>query len=268
MTKFFKCLLSALLSVFIIAFLCLGVSAAEVKNAQHELSITVPEDYTVLEENTITENVDLIESLGYSVESFKKYLKSEENPIETLFLAIKSDKESQISLKTWSTEFSQEINDFSNIGDSSLLEDTADKLVSTKTETNSPKKISNKIVSANGMKLVEVRSESTDSGGNFCSVQYFTVRSGKFYSLTSTFTGKINNQKVQSAWDTLVTLHIGNQNESGNWNLEKIFITLLLCVGIIVSVILAILIIISIIKDIKKRRADINESSDYITRRK
>lgn len=261
MTKLSKRLLSALLLIFIIAFSSLSVSAAEVKDSENALSITIPDDYVVLKKDNAKEKVDFIESLGYSVDSFKaSLLPTKNNPTETLFLAVKQNKESQIALKTWATDFSKKVVDFSGLDDSSLFK-TAEELISTE-------KTNKKIVLANGMKLVEVRSESKDSGGDFCSVQYLTVRSGRFYSLNFTFPGKIDAQKVQSAWDTLVTMHIGNNQEAASWDFDSILTMVILGVGILVSLIVAVLIIISVVKDIKKRRADINESADYILRRK
>ena len=261
MTKLLKCLLSALLLVFIIAFSALGVLAKSAEVPEHGLSIDLPDDYTLLNDETAEDNLYLIESLGYTVESFKNYLKSSDvNAAETLFLAINSNTKSQISLKTWSTEFSKKIEDFSHLDEDSLLK-TAKELILTDNA-------SYKSVLANGMNLLEVRLNDKDSGGDFCSVQYITVCNSNFYSLTFTFSGIIDEHKVQSAWDTLITLKINTEKEKAVWDVNSVLNMVLSCAVIIIAIFVAVIIIISIVKDIKKRRTDEYETSDYIARRK
>lgn len=261
MTKLLKCLLSALLLVSIIVFSAFSVSAAEVTVDSHQLSVDIPNEYTVLTLENAEDNAELIESLGYTVESFKNHLlPTKENPTETLFLALTPDGALQISLKSWETEFSKDIGDFYPLDDSSLFS-AAEKLVVTKNAQR-------KVVEANGMKLVEVRFNSKDSGGDFCSVQYFTIKNQKYYSLNFNFSGKLSSQKVQSAWDTLVTMHIGTKNEKTVWDVSSVLMVIFLSVGIVVGVGIAVIIIISIVKDIKKRRDSLNENTDYIARRK
>lgn len=262
MTKYFKCLLSAFLIVTVFLFSALSVSAAsDVKLSEHNLSLTLPDNYVLLDSETAEDNEELIEDLGYTLSSFKNYLKPTNNTSpETLFLGVTSDTKSQISVKCWTTEFSKKINDFSHLNDSSLFK-TAKELITT-TGT------SFKIVSANGMKLVEARTNAKDSGGDYCAVQYITVRNGKFYSLNFTFSGNITDQKVQSAWSTLVSFKIASGNKNSVWDAGSVAIMVLLGAVVIAAIIVAGITVYSIVTDIKKRRTDINEIPDYIERRK
>ena len=262
MTKYFKCLLSAFLLVSItLLFVTFASAESQVKVEEHSLTFSLPNNYVLLNADTAKDNEDLIESLGYSVSSFKNYLKpADKNSPQTLFLGVMPNTKSQILVKSWSTEFSKKINDFSYLNDSSLFK-TAKELITTNDA-------SFKIVSANGMKFVEIRTNAKDSGGDFCSVQYITVRNGKFYSLNFTFSGSINDQNVQSAWDALITLKIKSSLDKSVWDAGSITILVLLFAVIIIGIIVAGIIVYSIITDIKKRRLDINEDSDYISRRK
>ena len=262
MTKLLKCLLSALLLVLILVFSVFSVSAATTTNVEnHQLSLHIPDGYVILNSETAEDNAELIESLGYTVESFKNYLKpTDANLVETLFLAIDTGSKAQISVKSWSTEFSEKIGDFSYLDEESLLK--------TSKELITAEKASYKSVSANGMKLVEVRSNAKDSGGTFGSVQYVTVCNGSFYCINFTFAEKLNDQKVQLAWDTLITLKIGTEAEQNAWDFNSILSMIIMVIATIIAVVIAILIIISIIKDIKKRRTDTYEYPDYIERRK
>jgi len=141
------------------------------------------------------------------------------------------------------------------------LERTAKELVTVKGA-------SYKTVSANdGMKLIEIRSSTKDSGGVFCSVQYITVCNKNFYSLTFTFSGNIDNAKVETAWNTLSTFKIETDIESSAWDFGSVFIMILLGIVVVAAAVVAVIIVFSIIKDIKKRRADATASNDYIRRR-
>lgn len=262
MLKIFKCFLSATVLISLCCFSALCVSAETVaENGDHKLSLTLPDGYLLLDSETAEDNLELIEGLGYSLSSFLNYLKpTNENTPQPLFLGVEPNTKAQISVKYWSTDFSKKIEDFSLLDDEALSK-TAKELIQTKGSTY-------KTVSANGMKLIEVRSNTKDSGGNFCSVQYVTVCNKGFYSLNFTFAGNLSDEKVQSAWDTLTTFKIETDINKGVWDVGSILIIVLLGAGVIAAVVLAVVIIISIIKDIKNRRTDAAENSEYIERRR
>lgn len=262
MTKILKCFLSAILIFLVSTFFGMVVIAETVaKDSTHALSVTLPENYLLLNSDTAEDNVELIESLGYSVSSFKNYLKPTENgELQNLFLGVEPSSKSQISVKTWSTDFSKKI------GNLALLDDTS--LAQTTKELVTTKGASYKTVSANGMRLIEVRFNSKDSGGEFCSVQYVTVCNGNFYSLNFTFGGALNNQKTDLAWNTLSSFKIKTDIDGSVWDTGSIFIIVLLSIAIAGAIVLSVIIIISIIKDIQKRRADPVETDDFIERRR
>ena len=262
MTKILKPFLSAILTFLVLTFFCTVALAETVaKDSYHALSVTLPENYLLLNSDTAEDNVELIESLGYSISSFKNYLKPTENgELQTLFLGVDPSSKYQISVKTWSTDFSKKIGNLA-ILDGDALAQTAKELVTTKGA-------SYKTASANGMKLIEVRLSAKDSGGDFCSVQYVTVCNGNFYSLNFTFGGALNNQKADLAWNTLSSFKIKNAHQNSGWDTGSIFIIILLSVAIAGAIVLSVIIIISIIKDIQKRRTDPVETDDFIERRR
>lgn len=262
MTKFFKCFLSAILIFSVLMFSATSVLSETVaKDSANSLSVTLPENYLLLNADTAEENVELIESLGYSLASFKTYLKPNENgAIQTLFLGVEPSSKAQIAVKCWSSDFSKKIGNFVSLNEEALSQ-TAKQLVTVKGA-------SYKTVSANGMTLIEIRLNGEDSGGKFCSIQYLTVCNGKFYSLNFSFSGAVNNQKAALAWDTLATFKIKNKVGKGVWDAGSIFIIILLSLAIIGAVIMAIILVYSIVRDIKKRRTDPNENDNFIERRR
>ena len=262
MTKIFKPFLSALLILTVFLFTATGVLAENVAaDDAHDLSLALPEGYLLLNTETAEDNLEIIESLGYSLSSFKSYLKPTENgEMQTLFLGVEPSTKAQIAVKSWSTDFSKKIGDLSLLNDEALSK-TAKELVTVKGA-------SYKTVSANGMKLIEIRLNGKDSGGAFCSVQYITICNNNFYSLNFSFAGNVDTQKVELAWSTLATLKIKSNIGNGDLDFGSILIIILLSLAILAAAVIAVIIIYSIIKDIKKRRTDPNETDDYIARRK
>lgn len=262
MTKILKYFLSVSLILAFFLFTVTGVFAETLaKDDTHSLSLTLPENYLLLNTETAEDNVELIESLGYSLSSFKSYLKSNENgEMQTLFLGVDPSSKAQITVKSWSTDFSKKIGNLALLDDEALSK-TAKELVSTNGA-------SYKSVSANQMKLIEVRSNDKDSGGNFCSVQYITICNSNFYSLNFTFTGNIDDQKVNVAWETLATFKIKTDLEKDAWDFGSVLIVVLLSLAILAAVVIAIVIIYTIIRDVKNRKTDPNEAVDFIERRK
>ena len=260
MTKIFKCLLSAII-IIILAALPISASAENIaKNSEHDLTLSLPDGYVLLDTETAEDNIELIESLGYSLSSFKNYFKATDEAAPTpLFLGVNPSTKAQISVKHWSTDFSQKIGDLSFLDDDALAK-TAKELIKTKGA-------SYKTVSANGMKLIEIRLNTKDSGGNFCSIQYITICNQSFYSLNFTFSGTVDDAKVQTAWDTLRSFEIESNIDSSVWDAGTIILLVFLGIVVVAALVVAVIVIYSIIRDVKKRRANKTESNGYIRRR-
>ena len=263
MLKKYKRFLSVVFITLVMAVSVIFPVSAETlaEDGEHNVSITLPDGYVLLNLETAEDNTDLIESLGYSVSSFKDYLKaSGVNSAKTLFLGYETQNKSQISVKCWETDFSKKIGDLSYLDDDSLSK-TAKELVKTKGA-------SYKSVQVNGMKLLEIRTNNKDSGGSFGSVQYLTIRNGNFYSVNFTFVGQLNDANVNTAWNTLSSFNVETNSEKSVWDVNSILVMVVLSAAIIAGIVLMIVIIYTLIKDIKKNRNDANTSGDYIERRK
>ena len=79
MTKKYKYFLSAVFTVLIMAVSAVFPVSAETlaEDREHNVSITLPDGYVLLNLETAEDNTELIESLGYSVSSFKDYHKQQ-----------------------------------------------------------------------------------------------------------------------------------------------------------------------------------------------
>ncbi len=252
--RILSCLFCATCLLFLMptAVLAEGVKASV---AEHELVIVLPEGSVPLTEHNASKQSEIIESFGYTVTSFKNYLKT--NQI-ILFAAAPDDV--QISIKNWHSDFAADTEDMSYLSDTALTS-VAKQLVTVSGATY-------KTVLVNSMKLIEVRSNGKDSGGDFSSVQYITIRNGAFYSVNIAFSGKLSDEKVQSAWDIICGMKIKDNISKSAWDFSSIFEMILLCALIIVALVAIVLIVLSFVKDIRSRRADTADEVEYIERRK
>ncbi len=253
-------LIVAILAFFVINFAFTVFAAQSVAVEDHEITFTLPEGYVLLNEETAEDEEEIIESLGYSVSSFKAKLKpSDDSGEETFFFCFNPDGGTQISLKTWESEFSKKVEDFSMLSEEALIT-AARGLVRVESAEY-------KSVSANGMKFIEICTRSEDSGGKFCTVQYLTIRNNKFYALNFVFSGQLNDAKIEFAWDSLTALKIEDRFTESSFDVQTILMIVLIAAIIIGAIIVGVVIIISFVKDIKKSKTDNVYGSEYIERR-
>ncbi len=258
--------LNKVLSTLVIGALCLSfftlsvLALNEVEYSNHNLSLSIPEEYVVLDENTAEDNSDLIESMGYTVSSFNTFLKpNSKSEYATIFLGVEKKSNSQILVRTDQTEFSKKIGDFSYLDDDAV-EKTAKELIKIEKATY-------KTATSNEMKFIEIRFTDKDSGGRFSSIQYMTVRNGRIYTLVFNFEGKLTDSQVDLAWETLKTLEIEDVITKSPWDFETILFMVLLCAAIIVAVIVLGILIFTIIRDFKNKKSDFEDTPEYIRRR-
>ncbi|MBQ4153581.1 MAG: hypothetical protein IJE01_00075 [Clostridia bacterium] len=228
----------------------------EIKLDEHKLSLSLPQGFNRLTTSTSKEMSEQVEAFGYTTASFKTYL--EQNKI--LIFATEEKGKTQLSLKCWETDFSKDVVDLS-VFDGAAMSTVAAKLITIPGS-------SYKTVAVNGMKMFEVRKEDKDSGGDFYSVQYITVRNSKIYSLNMSFAGKESTEKVQTAWQTVQTLKIDDNSTSAKWGFSSVFEMVIIWVMIIAAIIATYVIVVSFVKDYKKHKADLESGNDTIHRKK
>lgn len=227
----------------------------KVTASEHDLSLNLPDEYVLLNNETASDEKELIESYGYTVSSFKSYLKTN----QIILFATSSATNTQISVKSWTSDFS------SDAGDMSYL--SSEALASVAKELVTVSGASYKTVSVNSMELIEISSSGNDSGGDFCSVQYVTIRNGAFYSINFAFSGALDDSKVQTAWDIICTLNIKDTLTANAWDISSVIEMFLIWALIILAVVAIVIVMISFIKDIHNRRSDAIQEVEYIERR-
>ena len=256
--KQIKGLLSVLVCALVLAspFITTAAEKNSITIKEENLTISLPGSYTMLNADNAKKNKEIIEDFGYSVTSFKSYLKSNN------IILFASDKESkaQVSVKKWESDFSKDVQDLAYLSDKSL-ESVVKELI--KDES-----LAHKTVTINGMKMFEIQKNDKDSGGDFCSAQYVTIRNGNFYSVTVMYPGKMDDEKASAARKILLGLNIKNKTGSSGIDFSSIIEIVLIWVLIVVAVVAIGIIIFSFYKDIKKKNADDMENKSVIKRRK
>ena len=222
---------------------------------EHNLSLTLPNGFTLLDSANASKNEELIEDFGYTVSSFKGYL--EQNSI-ILFATDKNN--TQLSLKCWETDFSKEIIDLKLLGEEAL-KSVAKQIITLPGA-------SYKSATIGDMRLFEVKKADNDSGGDFYSVQYVTIRNKKIYSLNIAFPGKESEENKTAAFEIAKSLKIADKSTSSPWDVPSVFEMVLIWVIIIVAAVTLVIIVISFVGDYKKRRAEKDAGTEIIFRRK
>lgn len=251
--RIFLSLICVLCLLFALPFTALA-KGVKAEVSEYDLSVILPEGSVPLTESVASKESELIESFGYTVTSFKNYLKTNQ-----IILFASAPDGTQISVKRWESDFSADAEDMSYLSDTALTS-VAKQLVTLSGATY-------KTVLVNSMKLIEIRSNGKDSGGDFSSVQYITIRNGAFYSVNIAFSGKLDDTKVQSAWDIICGLKIKDNISKSPWTFSAVFEMVLICVLIIAAIVAAVLVILSFVKDIRSKRANTADEVEYIERR-
>lgn len=247
MKRFFAIIITALL-------LTTSVFAYSGDNG---VSFTVPEGFTELTEKNIKKNEDALKLIGHSAASFKKYL-SDGN---ILMYAITSDNKSQIALRRYETDFSAELND---------LSDCKDEDVRLLAESIAPKTAKHYLVTVGGIKYIQIISGGTDSGGDFSSAEYVTVKNGALISCTFSYSEKgLSKENLDKSFNEMKNLTIKQMTKKGGWTAGEyvLFIGGLLFLCVIIAILSMLLY--SFYKDFKKAQKEKEEGTDIkIKRRK
>lgn len=239
-----------------------GAAAAGVgyTSKEHNLSITLPEDYNLITADNASKNSEVISDFGYTTASFKSYLKQN----QLLFFASDQKRSVQVTLKAWADtqndSFSQQVEDFSLLSDDTVL-GLAKQLFKVQNA-------SCKVVLINSMRFIEARSTSSDSGGKFSSVQYLTVRNKNFYALTVLSSGDLSDSSVEQAWNIAQTLSIKNKTARYMFGVSSFVEAVLIWLLILAAAVTVILIIISFIRDYKRHCEQAENETHIIARRK
>ncbi len=156
--------------VFLLA-LCLHAAA---DSADIGVSFNAPEKWSTITVDNISdeENEELLEELGYTVSSLKKYFSDN----DLVLFSVNSLRDRQIQLKASQTDFSKQIEDMSTLTDSGVANIAASIIDSDSSKW--------RISLINNIKFIETRSTVNSNDGKYCVIQFTTVKSGNLITLS------------------------------------------------------------------------------------
>ncbi len=202
----------------------------------YDFNMDIGENFSLLTEDTLSKNPEYVESLGHTAESVKKYFADN----NLILFAASEDNRMQIQVKCTETEFSKQLYELSLLSSDDAA-DIAKRLLPKGSEQNY------NLLLLDDMLFFEVLGTEKDSGGDFCSLQYITIRGGKLYSIGFFENGKTFSSDFKNVINTsLDSLSIKRKTQltadKAENTAEVIIVWVLiiaaaaLCVGLVVSV--------------------------------
>lgn len=240
----------------VVLILTVNVFAFESKEAN--FTFTTPEGYTELSPENIKskDNEMFLTLLSHSKESFVKYF----NDNNVKYFSLKGDNSAQIMVRVAATNFTEALNNMSAV-DEAKLKDVARLFL--------PDNAPYAKVKTNGTVYLQTVSSNSDSGGDFSSVTYVTIKNGMLYTIVFSYPKTENLQPIlNESFNNMANFTIEDKNASAVWSFENILLVLLMFGGAAVVTAFIILIIISFAKDIKRKHKEDSLGEFKIKRRK
>lgn len=248
MKRFWGILLTVIL---LCAVVCLP--AAAFSDSEHGVSFTTPKGFAELTASNSHNNAELLEKIGYTEKAFDNYLSK--NGI--IYFALNDDNTKQIIIMCKQTTFSQNLNNLSDLGEEGINTLAGEVL---------PKDYKDyAILRVGDTVYLQLATTSSDSGGNFYTIQYFTVKNGYLYSACFNYSGGYDPNAADTTDQYIKALKIESATADSSGG-QNIFFIILVIIIIVAAVLLIVSLALSLTKDLRKAKKDSDEVK--ISRRK
>ena len=211
-----------LLTLLLMVIMALPVSAAS-----KGYTVEFPEGYVVSYGNVKNDD-PVAEIIGMDNEKYSNYFKSN----GLLFIAVKEDNSVQLRFSKYSNEFSQKLGNMGNLNDKEFAQ-IANKLAGDKSYK---KEISGE------QTFICIKENLKDSGGEYVSTQYITVKNGNVYQLSCYNEGKEVSDDIINIFNSLSF----SSSNNFNWLYTMIFLTVIFLGAVIIIMVKG------IVTDLKK----------------
>lgn len=262
-------LIRTAISLFLCACLmCFTVSAARYTDENKGFSLEVPDEYIVIDENSVKENAEFISKLGSSTENFKKAMQES----NIVLYAATEDNQKQIQVKIFESDTAKKIGELSRLSEENFLTaaDEIAKLVVADGELLNAESIINnnaRFLHYTVRATTGLESESDEIG--YCFDEYLTVSNGKFYALiyynSSSDFSKADAKLSKSVFDSFYVESTANSQglTAFEWVLR-----ILIPVLIAAAILLGSWIVYSFVNDIRYNRKQPESIPDHIKMRR
>ncbi len=252
-----KKLIPALILAAVLLFACVLVIYSARKQ-ENGISIDYPKGYTVITADNAEDHEEYVENLGYGVSSFKKYLTAK----NIISFAGNEDNSGQFRLISYSTEFTKQIRDISNATDKEL------EIIAKQLLPNGY----GYIYRYSGSVYYGINRMVTDENISYGTIQFLTVKNGRYYSLNYYGYGAISDTEIKQAEKVLKSLKIPGEDGilevAGSSNTKRMVYIVIISLVIIAGTICIVLYAISLVRDIRKNKRQSADVDMVIKRRK
>ncbi len=223
----------------------------------YDFNMDIPENFSLLTEDTLNKNQEYVESLGHTATSVKKYFADN----NLILFASSNDNSMQIQVKCTETEFSKQLNELSLLSEDGAR-DIAEKLLPAEQANNYT------LLLLDDMLFFEVAGTQKDSGGDFCSLQYITIRGGKLYSIGFFENGKeFSSDFKKTINESLDSLIIKRKTELTADKAENTAEVIIVWVLIIAAAALCVGLVVSVLYEFTGTKTEKNKKTIIIRRR-
>ena len=223
-----------------------------------EVTVTYPEGYTVITPETVDSNEEYIERLGFGANSFRKYLQGK----YIVSFAGNENNSRQFRLVVRETEFTKQLLSIAGATDEELKVIGRELL---------PQGF-DYIYRIGGNVYYEIDEVVEGEQGNYCTVQFITVKNGKYYALIYNGSkGKLTDEERELAEATLKTLKIPDEggvlSAASSVGTKRVVYLILVSLVIIAGLGCIVLNAYVLIRDIRNRK-NRDDYSDIVIKRR
>ena len=221
----------------LMCFFSVTAFAATLKDV--DISLSLGEEYFVITENSVKENAEIIENLGYSKSSFKELFTKG----SLVAFILHADTKTQIQIRVNETEFAKELSDLYLLEGDNLWS-VAQKLSASAEKT----------VTLGDTVFVKSVNQIKDEAGQYNVSQYITVKNGRLY--TFSFYSPAPNADFERQTLSLTPIKTDKPKAS----LSEILLLILMTILIIGFIVLAGFLIFPLLAQVKpKEDNDVRE---------
>ncbi len=252
--------IAAVITAVVFSLMPVSAKGNQYKDEEYGFSITLSDDYTLINRTNLSKNEEFIKRLGYSVKTFR--MRMEESGI--VLYAADKDNQHQVQVKMWQSDLSQEVKNLTGATDEQLSELLY--LMSEQLSLDDGRLVDSRITTKNNQKFLTYTVEVTDA---FCYVQNITVVGGKCYSLvyynsSPSFTQAEKDEQLK----LLDSFTVKRVTEKGNEGGYYLIIRIICAIVAIAAIVVAVCLLSSFIRDIRRRKEQPEVIPDKIKMRR
>ncbi len=232
------------LAILVLVFSFTFGFCVQAKSVADNISIDIPKEYTVITNDNIEKNTELLKKLNFDNLSFSSYIS--ENKIILFAYDTNTKDEITVRKELWT--------------DSINLDSLNDELFSKFAKTICGDAPYTRIESG-GNVYICTQHYQKDAGGEFSSVRYVTVKEGTLYAIDAVFSHKMTDNDLKMCSNLISSVsfeNVGNKQNNGDSDgvqgVNKIIFIIMLIVAIFAVGALSIYIIVTLVIDIRAKK--------------